>query len=174
MDDNTHVKSCPATTQCRILRFLQMAEVIASTGDSLHHDPSLRPSVSASRNEEIKLLLSDIHVAPLHERTPIHALPQTIIPPHGQDVARRFGVWDCGPGDQRVLRAVILADRAHILTDLAVQFAPQVNLAHVITSVVNHVIAYPDLYQYVRITPPALLLWLVREFDIKARHSRLR
>ena len=168
VDDNTHVKSCPATKQYRVLRFLQMAEVIASTGDSLHHDPSLRPSVSASRNEAVKLLLSDIHVAPFHERTPIHALPQTIIPPHGQDVARRFGVWDCGPGDQRVLRAVILADRAHILTDLAVQFAPQVNLAHVITSVVNHVIAHPDLYQYVRITPPALLLWLVREFDIKS------
>ena len=31
----------------------------------------------------------------------------------------------------------------------------------------NHVIAHPDLYQYVRLTPPALLLWLVREFDIK-------
>ena len=82
-----------------------------------------------------------------------------------------LGVLGCGIvvlEDQRVLRAVILADRAHILTDLAVQFAPQVNLAHVITSVVNHVIAHPDLYQYVRVTPPALLLWLVREFDIKS------
>ena len=88
----------------------------------MHHDPSLRPLASASRNEEVKLLLSGIHVAPFHERTPIHVLPQTTIPPHGQHVARRFGVWECGPDDQRNLRAVVLADRAHILTDLAVQF----------------------------------------------------
>ena len=103
IDDNTHVKTCPATAQHRILRFLRMvlrmAEVMASVGDSLQHDPSLRPSASASRNVDAKHLLSDIHVAPFHERTPIHTLPQTIIPPHDQDTARRFGVWDCGPGD---------------------------------------------------------------------------
>ena len=75
------------------------------------------------------------------------------IPPYGQDTARRFGVWDCGPGDQRTLHAIVLADRAHILTDLAMQFAPQVNLAHVITTIVHHAIAYPELYQYVRLTP---------------------
>ena len=76
-------------------------------------------------------------------------------------------MWECGPDDQRILRAVVvLADRARILTDLAAQFAPQVKLAHVITSIMNHVVAHPDLYQYVvRLTPPALLLWLVREFD---------
>ena len=47
------------------------------------------------------------------------------------------------------------------------QFAPQVNLAHVIATIVNHVIAHLDLCQYVRLTPPALalLLWLAREFD---------
>ena len=81
------------------------------------------------------------------------------------------GASGCGTvapaGDQRILRAVVIADRAHVLTDLAVQLDPQVNLAHVTTSIVNHVIAHPDLYQYVRLTPPALLLWLVREFDIK-------
>ena len=33
----------------------------------------------------------------------------------------------------------------------------------------NHAIAHPDLYQYVRLTPPELLLWLVREFGIKGR-----
>ena len=63
--------------------------------------------------------------------------------------------------------AIVLVDRAHILTDLAIQFAPQADLAHVITSIMNHVVAHPDLYRYVRLTPPALLLWLVREFDIK-------
>ena len=49
------------------------------------------------------------------------------------------------------------------------RLAPQVNLAHVITSIVNLVVAHPDLYQYqyARLTPPALLLWLARrEFDI--------
>ena len=127
---------------------------MASIGDSLHHDPSLRPSASASRNADVKRLLSGVHVAPFHEGTPVHALPQTIIPPHDQDTARRFGVWDCSPGDQRTLRAIVLADRAHVLTDLAMQLAPQVNLAHVITSIVNHVIAHPDLYQHVRLTPP--------------------
>ena len=66
VDDNAHVKTCPATAQHRVLRFLRMAEVMAATGDSLHHDPSLRPSVSASRNEEVKLLLSGVHVAPFH------------------------------------------------------------------------------------------------------------
>ena len=55
---------------------------------------------------------------------------------------------------KRALRAIALADRAHVLTDLAMQLAPQVNLAHVITSIVNHVIAHPDLYQHVRLTPP--------------------
>ena len=45
--------------------------------------------------------------------------------PHGQDTARRFGVWECGPGHQRTFRAIVLADRAHIVADLATQFAPQ-------------------------------------------------
>ena len=99
VDNNARVKTCPATAQHRMLRFLRMAEVMASTGDSLHHDPSLRPSTSAPRNVYIKHLLSGIQVAPFHERTPIHALPQNTIPPYGQDTARRFGVWVCGPGD---------------------------------------------------------------------------
>ena len=89
------------------------------------------------------------------ESTPIHALPQNTIPPYGQDTAMRFEVWDCGPGDHRTLRAIALADRARIITDLAIQLAPQVDLAHVITMTVSHVVAHPDLYQYVRLTPPA-------------------
>ena len=36
-----------------------------------------------------------------------------------------------------------------------------------ITMNVSHVVAHPGLYQYVRLTPPpALLLWLAREFDL--------
>ena len=82
---------------------------MASTGDFLHHDPSLRPSASAPRNVDVKRLLSGIHVAPFHEGTPIHALPQNTIHPYGHDTARRFGAWDCSPGDQRTLRAIVLA-----------------------------------------------------------------
>ena len=85
-------RALPHTTQHRTLRFLRMAEVMASIGDSLHHDPSLRPSTRASRNMDAKRLLSGIHVAPFHEGTPIHALPQITIPPHDQDTARRFWV----------------------------------------------------------------------------------
>ena len=167
VENNAHMKTCPATAQHRMLRFLRMAEVMASIGDSLHHDQSLRPSASALlRNVDVKHLLSGIQVAPFHENTPIHALPQNTIPPYGQDTAMRFGVWDCGPGDHCTLRAIVLADRAHITTDLVIQFAPQVALAHVITMTVSHVVAHPDLYQYVRLTPPALLLWLAREFDL--------
>jgi hypothetical protein len=42
----------------------------------------------------------------------MHTLPQSIIPPHGQDTTTRFGVWGCGPGHQRTLRAVVLTSRA--------------------------------------------------------------
>ena len=87
----------------------------------------------------------------------VHTLPQNTIPPYDQDTARRFGEWDCGPGDQRILRAIVLADRAHILTDLAIKLAPQVDLAHVITTIVIHVIAHPDdLFQYAHLTRAAL------------------
>ena len=75
-------------------------------------------------------------------------------------------MWDCGPGHQRTLRAIVLAGRAHIIADLAVQFAPQVDIAHVFAMTVSHVSAHPGLYEYVRITPPALLMRLVREFDL--------
>ena len=156
VDDNAHVKICPATAQHRTLRFLRMAEVMASIGDTMHHDPSLRPSIRALQDVDVKHLPSGIQVAPFHEQTPKHTFPQNIIPPHSQDTARRFGVWDCGPGHQRTLRAIVLAGRAHIIADLAVQFALQVDIAHVFTMTVSHVSTHPGLYEYVRITPPAL------------------
>ena len=82
VDDNAHVKICPATAQHRTLRFLRMAEVIASIGDTMHHDPSLRPSIRALQDVDVKHLLSGIQVAPFHEQTPKHTLdPQNIIPP---------------------------------------------------------------------------------------------
>ena len=83
VDNNTHMKTCPATAQHRMLHFLRMAEVMASTGDSLHHDPSQRPSASAPRNVDVKHLLSGVHVAPFHKGTPICALPQNTIPGTG-------------------------------------------------------------------------------------------
>ena len=101
-----------------------MAEVLASIGDTMHHDPSLRPSVHACRSSDARDLLSGVHVTPFHERTPIHTMPQDAILSPNQDVARRYGVWDVGPGRKRTLRAVLLADRARIIAALALHFAP--------------------------------------------------
>ena len=112
VDNNAHAKTCPATAQHRVVRFLRMAEVMASIiagGETMHHDPSLRPSVHALLGVDVRRLLSGIQVVPYHEQTPIHTLPQSTTPPHGQDTATRFGVWDCGPGHKRTLRAVVLA-----------------------------------------------------------------
>ena len=79
-------------------------------------------------------------------------------------------MWKCSPhgspGHKHTLRAVLLADRAHAIADLAWHFAPNVDISHVLVAAVSHVHAYSDLYEYVRITPPALLVWLVREFDL--------
>ena len=72
----------------------------------------------------------------------IHTFPQDTFSPHGQDTTRRFGVWDCGPGHQRTLGAIILAGRTHVIAESAVQFAPQVDIAHVFTMTVPHVIAH--------------------------------
>ena len=83
-----------------------------------------------------------------------------------QDVARRFGVWECCPGHKRTLRAVQLADRARIITELALHFAPGIDISHVCAATASHAHAHPDLYEYVRLTPPALLVWLAREFHL--------
>ena len=60
-------------------------------------------------------LLSGVHVVPFHERTSVHTMPQEVVLSPNQDVARRFGVWECGPGRTRTLRAVLLSDRARHL-----------------------------------------------------------
>ena len=119
------MKTCPATSRHRSLRFLlRMAEVMASIGGTMHHDPSLRPSVRARHGTDTRDLLSGMQVAPFHERTPIHKLPQdaalSLSQSHGG--SRRFGVWKCGPGHQRALRAVLLADRVHTIAGLALYF----------------------------------------------------
>ena len=54
----------------------RMAEVMASISDTMHHDPSLRPSVRARHGSDARDLLSGVHVVPFHERTPIHTMPQ--------------------------------------------------------------------------------------------------
>ena len=64
------------------------------------------------------------------------------------------------------LRAVLLAGRAHVIADLAWHFAPGVDISHVLTATALHVHAHPGLYEYARLTPPALLVWLAREFDL--------
>ena len=143
-----------------------MAEVMASIGGTMHHDPSLRPSVRARHDTNTRDLLSNMQVPPFHERTPIHTLPHDAVPSQSQDGTRRFGVWKCGPGHKRALRAVLLADRARIIADLALLFVPGVNISHVFAATASHVHAHPGLYEYVRLNPPALLVWLTREFDL--------
>ena len=137
VDDNKHVRSCSATAQHRSLRFLRMAEVLASLGDTMHHDPSLRPSVRARHCSEVRDLLSGIHVTPFHERTPIRTMSQDAILLPSQDIARRYGVWEDAPGRKRTLRAVLLADRAHIVASLALHFALDIDVSHVFATTVS-------------------------------------
>ena len=92
---------------------------------TMHHDPSLRPPTPL-RPAHLEMWMSNAcsrayTSPPSMKALPINALPQTSISPDDQDTARRFGVWvwDCGPGDQRILRAIVLTDRAHVPTDLA-------------------------------------------------------
>ena len=144
-----------------------MAEVMVSIGDAMHHDPSLRPSVRARHSSDARDLLSGVHVAPFHERTPIQTMSQDVILSPNQDVARRYGVWEGGPGhNKRTLRAVLLADRAHIIAALALHFASDIDISHVFAATVSHAHAHPDIYEYVRLTPPALLVWLAQEFHL--------
>jgi len=75
-------------------------------------------------------------------------------------------VWKCGPGHKHTLRAVLLADRAHVIADLALHFAPSIDISQVLAAAASHVHAHLDLYKYVRLTPPAFLVWLAREFDL--------
>ena len=105
-------------------------------------------------------------MTPFHERTPIHTMSQDVILSPDPNVARRYGVWEDAPGRKRTLRAVLLADRAHIIASLALHFAPDIDVSHVFATTVAHVHAHPDIYAYVRITPPALLVWLTQEFQL--------
>ena len=75
VDDNSQMKTCPTTARHRSLHFLQMAEVMASIGGTMHHDPSLWPPVRARHGTDARDLLSNIQVPPFHERTPIRTLP---------------------------------------------------------------------------------------------------
>ena len=95
-------------------------------------------------------------MAPFHERTPIHTLPQEAALSRSQGEARRFGVWKCSPGHKRTLRAVLLAGRVHVIADLAWHFAPSVDISHVLAAAASHVHAHSGLYEYVRLTPPGV------------------
>ena len=77
-----------------------------------------------------------------------------------------MGMWSETPRHKRTLRAVLLADRAHIIAELALHFAPGIDISHVFAAMASHAHAHPDLYEYVRLTPPALLVWLAREFHL--------
>ena len=61
----------------------------------------------------------------------------------------------------------MLTPRAHIMTTLALHFAPAIDTPHILISAMEHALSHTELYQFLRLTPPSLLQWLIREFDIK-------
>ena len=65
-------------------------------------------------------------------------------------------MWKCGSGHKNTLRAALLADRAHVIADLALHFVPGIDISHVLAAAASHVHAHPGLYEYVRLTPPTL------------------
>ena len=61
----------------------------------------------------------------------------------------------------------MLTSRAHIITALALHFAPTVDASHVLVSSMTHALKHSEMYQLVRLVSPTLLRWLIEEFDIK-------
>ena len=82
VDNNEHVRVCPALVQHRQLRFLLMAEALASLGDTLQHDVKLRFRPNATQRERVLDICSSTRIESFHEHTPIHTLPQArVLPP---------------------------------------------------------------------------------------------
>ena len=53
------------------------------------------------------------------------------------------------------------------MTALALHFAPTIDTSHALVSAMEHTLVHSELYQFVRLTPPSFLRWLIQEFDIK-------
>ena len=66
------------------------------------------------------------------------------LPSHGAQtgLGASLGVWKRSPGHKHTLRAVLLADRARVIADLAWNFAPSVDISHVLAAAASHVHAH--------------------------------
>ena len=133
----------------------------------MHHDPRLRPSVRARHGSDARDILSGVHVAPFHERTPIHTIPQDAVLPQNQDDARRFGEWECGSGDTSAATCaqscwptepILLRNWPCILllASTSPMSLPRRHRMHTLTR------TYTNMS--VSLPRPALLVWLAREF----------
>jgi len=76
-------------------------------------------------------------------------------------------IWRLETEHKRVLGGVLLTSRAHIMAALALHFAPTIDTSHALVSAMEHTLVHSELYQFVRLTPPSFLRWLIKEFDIK-------
>jgi len=169
IDNTEHVRICPALIHHRQLRFLLMAEALASIGDALHHNTALRFSPAITQCEHAPRTCSRTHIEPFHEHTPIRTLPQIrALPPDAANTLR-VGIWRLETEHKRALRGVMLTPRAHIMTALAaLHFAPTIDTAHALVPAMEHAsLAHSELCQFVRLIPPYFLRWLIQEFGIK-------
>ena len=167
IDNNEHVRICPALIHHRQLRFLLMAETLASIGDTLHHNTTLHFNPTITQCEHVLRACSRTHIEPFHEHTPIHTLPKMRVLPPDATSTQRVGIWRLETEHKRVLRGVMLTPRAHIMAALALHFAPTIDTSHSLISAMEHALTYSELYQFVRLIPPSLLQWLIQEFAIK-------
>ena len=53
------------------------------------------------------------------------------------------------------------------MTALALHFAPTIDTSRALVSAMEHTLLHSELYQFVRLTSPSFLRWLIQEFDIK-------
>ena len=169
VDDNEHARICPALIHHRQLRFLLMAEAPASIGDTLHHNTALRFSPTITQCEHVLRTCSRTHIEPFHEHTPIHTLPQIrVLLPDAANTLR-VGIWRLETEHKRVLRGVMLTPRAHIMTALALHFAPTIDTSHALISAMEHTLAHSELYQFVRLIPRLFFGGSYKNLALKAK-----
>ena len=154
IDNNEHAIICPALIHHRQLRFLLMAEALASIGDTLHHNSTLRFSPAIIQCEQVLRACSSTHIEPFHEHTPIHTLPQVRVLPPDAANTQRVGIWRLEIEHKRVLRGVMLAPRAHIMTALALHFAPTIDTSCALISAMEHTLKIINTFRTIPICSP--------------------
>ena len=136
-----------------------MAESLASIGDTLHHNTALRFSPTITQLEHVLRACSRTRIEPFHAHIPIHALAQIrALPPDATTSTQRVGIWRLETEHKRVLRGVLLTPKAHIMTALALQFAPTtlttIETSHALLPAMEHTLTYSELYPFARLIPP--------------------